>query len=220
MTEPSKITLDMMRNPLFAAVVCDALDSLGFRNQSPRISLPPQTIETVLIGRCQTTLWADMAHEDPEPYALELEAVDACQPDDVMIAAAHGSTRSGVWGELLSTAAMNSGCVGAIVDGAVRDVRQMRAMNFPVFARSRCIYDSLNRQRVIDRDIPVEIDGVIFSPGDLVVADADGIVVVPQSVEQEAVEKAWDKVNAESVTRDAIKNGMKANDAYRKFGVL
>ena len=220
MTEPSKITLDMMREHLFAAVVCDALDSLGFRNQSPRISLPPQTTETVLIGRCQTTLWADMAHEDPEPYALELEAVDACQPDDVMIAAAHGSTRSGVWGELLSTAAMNSGCVGAIVDGAVRDVRQMRAMNFPVFARSRCIYDSLNRQRVIDRDIPVEIDGVIFSPGDLVVADADGIVVVPQSVEQEAVEKAWDKVNAESVTRDAIKNGMKATDAYKKFGVL
>lgn len=209
-----------MREHLFAAVVCDALDSLGFPNQSPRISLLPQTVETVLAGRCQTTLWTDMAHEDPEPYALELEAVDACQPDDVMIAAAHGSTRSGVWGELLSTAAMNSGCVGAIVDGAVRDVRQMRAMNFPVFARSRCIYDSLNRQRVIDRNVPVEIDGVIFSPGDLVIADVDGIVVVPQNVEQEAIQNAWDKVNAENVTRDAIKNGMKATDAYRKYGVL
>lgn len=220
MTEASQITLDMMREHLFAAVVCDALDSLGFPNQSPRISLLPQTVETVLVGRCQTTLWTDMAHEDPEPYALELEAVDACQPDDVMIAAAHGSTRSGVWGELLSTAAMNSGCVGAIVDGAVRDVRQMRAMNFPVFARSRCIYDSLNRQRVIDRNVPVEIDGVIFSPGDLVIADVDGIVVVPQNVEQEAIQNAWDKVNAENVTRDAIKNGMKATDAYRKYGVL
>lgn len=220
MTEASQITLDMMREHLFAAVVCDALDSLGFPNQSPRISLLPQTVETVLVGRCQTTLWTDMAHEDPEPYALELEAVDACQPDDVMIAAAHGSTRSGVWGELLSTAAMNSGCVGAIVDGAVRDVRQMRAMNFPVFARNRCIYDSLNRQRVIDRNVHVEIDGVIFSPGDLVIADVDGIVVVPQNVEQEAIQKAWDKVNAENVTRDAIKNGMKATDAYRKYGVL
>lgn len=220
MTDSEPITLEMMRERLFAAVVCDALDSLGLLNQSPRISLPPQTVDAVLIGRCQTTLWADMAHEDPAPYELELKAVDACQPDDVMIAAAHGSTRSGVWGELLSTAAMNSGCIGAIIDGAVRDVRQMRTMNFPVFARSRCIYDSFNRQRVIDHNVPIEIDGVRFSPGDLVVADTDGIVVVPQNVEKEAIRRAWDKVNAENITRDAIRGGMKATEAYRKYGVL
>jgi 4-hydroxy-4-methyl-2-oxoglutarate aldolase len=218
--DSKEITLSMMREQLYAAVVCDALDSLGFRNQSPRIALPPQTVDEVLIGRCQTTLWTDMAHEDPAPYALELEAVDACQPDDIMIAAAHGSTRSGIWGELLSTAAKNSGCIGAIVDGAVRDVRQMRTMKFPVFARGRCIYDSLHRQRVIDRNVPVEIDGVTFSPGDLVIADTDGIVVVPQRVEKEAIQLAWNKVNAENITRDAIKAGMKATDAYRKFGVL
>lgn len=220
MADSTEITLEMMREHLYAAVVCDALDSLGLLNQSPRIALPPQTVDAVLVGRCQTTLWTDMAHEDPAPYALELEAVDACKPDDVMIAAAHGSTRSGVWGELLSTAAMNSGCVGAIVDGAVRDVRQMRAMDFPVFARGRCIYDSLNRQRVIDCNVSVEIDGVTFAPGDLVIADTDGIVVVPQRVEQEAIQLAWNKVNAENITRDAIKGGMKATDAYRKYGVL
>ena len=220
MPDSPEITLDMMRKHLYAAVVCDALDSLGFLNQSPRVALPPQTVDSVLVGRCQTTLWTDMAHEDPAPYALELKAVDACRKDDVMIAAAHGSTRSGIWGELLSTAAMNAGCVGAIVDGAVRDVRQMRAMNFPVFARSRCIYDSLNRQRVIDCDVPVEIDGVTFAPGDLVIADTDGIVVVPQKVEAEAIQLAWNKVNAENITRDAIKGGMKATDAYRKYGVL
>lgn len=220
MADPEVITLAMMREKLFAAVVCDALDSLGFPNQSPRVPLAPQTVDVVLIGRCQTTLWSDMAHEDPEPYALELQAVDACQPDDVMIAAAHGSTRSGIWGELLSTAAMNCGCIGAIIDGAVRDVRQMRTMNFPVYARGRCIYDSLNRQRVIDRDVPVEIDGVTFTPGDLVIADTDGVVVVPQQVEQEVTRAAWNKVHAENVTREAIRNGMKATDAYDKYGVL
>lgn len=220
MADPEVITLAMMREKLFAAVVCDALDSLGFPNQSPRVSLAPQTVDGVLIGRCQTTLWSDMAHEDPDPYALELQAVDACRPDDVMIAAAHGSTRSGIWGELLSTAAMNCGCIGAIIDGAVRDVRQMRTMNFPVYARGRCIYDSLNRQRVIDRDVPVEIDGVTFTPGDLVIADTDGVVVVPQEVEQDVIRAAWNKVHAENVTRDAIKNGMKATDAYDKYGVL
>lgn len=215
-----RITWEMMRAELYAAVVCDALDSMGYTNQSPRVPLTGQTVETVLIGRCRTTLWADMAHEDPDPYALELKAVDACQPDDVMIAAAGGSERSGVWGELLSTAASNSGCIGAIIDGAVRDVRQMTSMQFPVFARGRCIYDSMNRQRVIDIDVPVEIDGVRFCPGDLVVADADGVVVVPREVETEAIGRAWDKVHAENVTRDEIKAGMKATEAYEKYGVL
>jgi regulator of RNase E activity RraA len=215
-----EITLAMMRDAFSSAVVCDALDGLGFKRQSPRVPLPPRTGNGVLIGRCKTTQWVDMAHEDPKPYELELQAVDSCRPDDVLIAAASGSVRSGVWGELLSTAARNAGCVGVIVDGAVRDIRQMTEMDFPVFARSTCIYDSQNRQRVVEFDVPVEIDGVIFSPGDLVVADVDGVVVVPQEVEGEAVRRAWQKVHDENVTRDAIRAGMQATDAYNKYGIL
>lgn len=214
------ITIDMMRATLYSAVVCDALDGLGYRNQSPRVPLPPLTVDRVLVGRCKTTLWVEMAHEDPHPYEKELLAVDSCRPDDVFIAAAGGSTRSGMWGELLSTAARNSGCVGAIVDGAVRDLAKMREMEFPVFARGTCVYDSLHRQRVVDLDVPVEIDGVSFHPGDLVIADCDGVVVIPRAIETEAVQNAWRKVHDENVTRDAIRDGMKATDAYEKYGVL
>jgi regulator of RNase E activity RraA len=128
--------------------------------------------------------------------------------------------RSGIWGELLSTAAKNAGCVGAVVDGAVRDVVKMRDMPFPVFAKGTSPYDSQNRQRVIDVDVPVEIGGTAFRPGDLVFADRDGVVVVPREVEQEALSRAWNKVHEENITRDAIKNGMKATEAYRKFGTL
>src|SRR5688572_33334846 len=198
----TQITLDQMRRELYSAVVSDALDGLGFKHQSPRIPLPPLTGIEKIVGRCRTTLWVDMAHDDPKPYELELQAVDGCRPDDVLICAANGSMRSGIWGELLSTAARNSGCIGAIVDGAVRDVDKMTGMRFPVFARGTCIYDSLNRQRVVDIDVPVEIDGVRFTSGDLVIADVDGVVVVPQTVEAEALRRAWEKVHAESVTRD------------------
>lgn len=214
------LTLDMLRESLYSAVVCDALDALGWTRQSPRVPLAPLTTERLLVGRCKTTLWVTMYHADPHPYELELRAVDSCRPDDVLIAAAGGSMHSGVWGELLSTAAKNSGCVGAIVDGAVRDIAKMRRMEFPVFARGACVYDSQNRQRVVDLDVPVEIDGVRFSPGDLVFADEDGVVVVPQAVEAEAVAAAWKKVHDENVTRDAIKSGMKAAEAYAKYGVL
>lgn len=216
----AEITLAMMRESLYSAVVSDALDSLGFPHQSPRLQLPSLTTSGLLVGRCKTTLWVDMSHPDPEPYELELQAVDSCQTDDILIAAAGGSMRSGIWGELLTTAARNSGCVGAIIDGAIRDVTKIQAIGFPVFARGVCVYDSLNRQRVVDVDVPVELAGVRFSPGDLVFADEDGVVVVPQEVEDEAIRRAWAKVHAENEVRDAIKNGMKATAAFAKYGVL
>src|SRR5688500_11027815 len=110
-SEPAEITLAMMRDSLYSAVVADALDSLGLTNQSPRVELRPLTMEGLLVGRCKTTLWADMYHADPRPYELELAAVDSCRPDDVLIAAAGGSLHSALWGELLSTASKNGGCV-------------------------------------------------------------------------------------------------------------
>ncbi len=213
-------SLSELREKLYSAVVADALDSLGLRSQAVDVPLRPLTGTGVLLGRCRTTLWEDIDFEDPEPYALELKAVDGCRPDDVLICAAAGSARSGIWGELLSTAARQAGCVGAVVDGSVRDVAKMRAVGFPVFARGACVYDSLNRQRVIALDTPVNVGGVTISSGDLVIADEDGVVVVPQRVETETLGAAWEKVHAENVTRDAIRAGMKAAAAYEKYGVL
>ncbi len=73
---------------------------------------------------------------------------------------------------------------------------------------------------MIDRNVSVEIGGVRFTPGDLVFADEDGVVVVPRAAEEETLARAWNKVHEENVTRDAIQNGMKAVDAYKKFGTL
>lgn len=205
---------------LYTAVIADVLDARGYTNQATRTQFTPYTGIAKLVGRCKTTLWADMYHQDANPYDLELQAVDSCRPGDVLIAAANGSNRSGIFGELLATACRNSGCTGVIVHGAVRDVAKMREMEFPVFATSKNPYDSQNRQRVINIDVPVAIDGVVFNPGDIVVADEDGIVVIPQKIEDEVIEAALQKVNAENQTRDAIKNGMKAQIAYETFGVL
>jgi 4-hydroxy-4-methyl-2-oxoglutarate aldolase len=214
------ITLAMMRESLSSALVCDALDSLGVRCQSPAIALLVRTVDGLLVGRCKTTLWTDRAAPDPHPYENELLAVDTCLPDQVMIAAAAGSLRSGIWGELLSTAARNRGCVGAIVDGAVRDLAQMKEMRFPIFARGACPYDSKDRQEVTAIDVAVEIAGVVFHPNDLVLADADGVVVVPSEVEEEAIRRAWTKAHDENRTRTAIQQGMKLSEAYRRYGVL
>lgn len=216
-----EISLTMMREVLSVPLLCDALDAHGLTRQSPRLSIVPMTMpDHFLLGRCRTTLWADMAHVDPEPYKLELAAVDGCRPDDVLVCAAGGSNRSGIWGELLSTAATNAGCIGAIVDGSVRDIAKMSAMKFPVFARGANPYDSRDRQRVIDVDVPIELDGVRFCTGDLVAADKDGVVVVPQAVESQVVQAAWQKAHAENRVRDSIRQGMSATEAFRTYGVL
>ena len=216
----TQYALDEIRDRLYSAVIADALDALGFRQQSPTIEFKAFAHIHKMVGRAKTTLWADLYHEDPKPYELELQAVDACQPGDVLVAAAAGSTRSGIWGELLSTAAKNRGCRGALVHGAIRDIAQIRAMQFPVFATASSIYDSLHRQRVTDLDVVVEMGGVKIEPGSLVFCDIDGIVIIPLEVEEEVLVRAMEKVDAENVTRDAIKAGMKATEAYKKYGVL
>jgi regulator of RNase E activity RraA len=211
----------MLRSVLSVPLLCDALDSVGRRHQSPRLPIGPITCaHQLLLGRCKTTLWADMAHPDPNPYALELQAVDTCREDHVLVCAAAGSGRSGIWGELLSTAALRAGCVGAIVDGRVRDIAKMRSMGFPVWARGANPYDSRDRQRVIDVDVPLEWDGIAIHPGDLIAADEDGIVIVPREVEETVVKAAWDKAHAENRVRDAIQSGMTARQAFDKFGIL
>lgn len=214
------MNLEELKDQLYVAVISDVLDQMGYTNQATRITFNAYTGVTKLIGRSKTTLWADMYDVDKNPYELELQAVDSCQPGDILIAAAGGSNRSGIWGELLSTAARNSGCVGVIVHGGVRDIDKMREMGFPVFATSKNPYDSQNRQRVIDLDVTVEIDGVKFNPGEIVMADEDGIVVIPKEIEEQVIAAALKKVSAENITRDEIKNGMKATEAYLKYGVL
>ncbi|MFO1020076.1 MAG: hypothetical protein U0903_05195 [Planctomycetales bacterium] len=102
----------------------------------------------------------------------------------------------------------------------MRDVAKMQGLGFPVFARGMNPYDSKNRQRVIDFDVPIELDGVAIHPGDLIAADRDGIVIVPQDVEKQVVAAAWQKAHAENQVRDAIREGMSATEAFRTFGVL
>lgn len=213
-------SLEQIKEELYSAVISDALDSLGYRNQALNIAFTPYSGILKMTGRCKTSLWEDIYETDQQPYELELEAVDSCRPGEVLVCAAGGSNRSGIWGELLSTAAMRSGCAGALVHGSIRDIEKTRRLKFPVFACGASPYDSQHRQRVIEIDKPIHIGGVLIHPGEIIFADEDGVVVIPKQVEEETLSRSFQKVKAENITRDEIKNGMKAGDAYKKYGVL
>lgn len=204
---------------LSSAVVLDALDEFGLRRQAI-LNLPPRTLSGPVVGRAKTLQWLDFAYDDPDTYALELKAVDSIAPDDLVVCATAGSTRAGIWGELLTTAAMKRSAAGILTDGAVRDVARMEEMRFPVFARHVSPYDSMNRQKVVAFDVAIEIDGVRVAPADVVIADRDGAAVVPQEVAAKVLGAALAKVRAENKFRDAVKGGMSLTEAYAKFKVL
>ena len=109
-----------------------------------------------------------------------------------------------------------------VVDGAVRDIRQLREMgeNFPVFATGRNPLDSKGRCLVADYDCPVVCDGILVHSGDLIFADVDGIVVVPSDCAREVFRRALEKVRAENFVREELRAGAYLKDVFEKYHIL
>ena len=205
---------------LCTALVLDILDGQGLKNQALRPGIVPRTVQSVVIGAAKTLLWMDFSYDDPGTYELELQAVDSLTPREFVVCATSNSERSGIWGELLTTAAARNGAVGIVTDGGVRDLARVEAMGFPVFSRFVSPYDSFNRQKVVAFDVRVEIDNVAIEPGDVIVADRDGVAVVPLRFASEVLEWALGKAGKEDQFRESVKAGSSLMKAYKQFHVL
>ena len=118
------------------------------------------------MGYAKTLQWEDYVDAHGDPYETLIGAVDSVETGEVVVSAVSGCIRSALWGELLSTATRMRGGRGAIVDGAVRDVDQMREMGFPCFARSKTPRDSAHRQNIVAIGEPVVLGGVRIEPGE------------------------------------------------------
>jgi 4-hydroxy-4-methyl-2-oxoglutarate aldolase len=125
-----------------------------------------------------------------------------------------------MWGEILTATAQSRGAVGAVVDGYHRDTTKVLGQGFPVFSHGNYAQDSSIRTIVHDFRTPVEIGGVHVTPGDLVVGDIDGVLIIPQDVEAEVLEAAVVKASTENLVRAAIEGGMSSTEAFARFGVL
>lgn len=205
---------------LYTAVLADSLDEMGYRDQAMRETIRPVSGDRVFAGRARTVLCMDVYHVGDDPYGKEIEAVDSLLPGEVAVVATGDSKRNAPWGELLSTAARARGARGAVIDGLVRDVLKIQSLGFPVFATGIKPVDSRGRGMVVDYNIPVECQGVKVMPGDLVVADFDGVVVVPAALVDETIRMATDKVTRENHTRQELMEGSMLRQVYEKYGVL
>jgi 4-hydroxy-4-methyl-2-oxoglutarate aldolase len=209
-----------IESELYTAVICDALDDLGYRHQAMHERLRPLFPNFSFAGWVRTISCVDVSHIPSEPYAREIEAVDSILPGEVVVVSTSYSGQNAPWGELLSTAARARGARGAVVDGLVRDVKKIDKLGFPVFAAGIKPVDSRGRGLVLDYNVPVECGGVMVNPGDLVFADYDGVVVIPAAVVPEVVSMATDKVSRENNSRKELMDGAFLKDVYDKYGVL
>ena len=214
---------DTVRTRLFTAVVGDVMDAEGLTHQF----LPPEiralVPDQIIVGRAMPVLEAD-CHTDVStraaPFGLLFEALDDLKPGEIYICTG-GSPRYALWGGLMSTRARSLGCHGAVVDGFHRDTREILALGFPVFSAGSYAQDQRMRGRVIDYRCPIEFaNRCRVEPGDLIIGDIDGVVVVPQAREQDIVAKALQKVVAEEGVRDSILGGKSATDLFAATGIM
>lgn len=211
---------DSMEQKLYSSVVSDIMDQLGYRKQAMRADINPMWTGAIVAGRAHTVLSVDIYEIKEDPYEKEIEAVDTLKSGDVLVAGTNCSTETAMWGELLSTACQVRGARGAIIDGYTRDLMRITEMKFPVFATGTRPLDSKGRSIVIEVGRPVMCGDVLVHEGDIVLADVDGIVVIPQEIEDKVIELSLEKASAEDTVRKELLKGALLGDVFKKYGVL
>jgi regulator of RNase E activity RraA len=213
----------IMRESFFSALLSDVLDELGYRNQALPARIRPLDEGLKMVGRARTMIYADIYEQpgpDENPHAGEIKLIDSLQADEVVICACGTSGRIAPWGGLLSTASKVRGAAGALMDGLVRDIAEIRGLAFPVFHGGIGPLDSKGRARVIDTDVTVQCAGVTIASGDIVFGDGDGVVVVPRAIEDRVVAAATERLKGENKTKAALLAGRSLAEVYEEFGVL
>lgn len=208
----------LLRAELYTAVIGDILDDHGYTNQFLPPEIQPLDPQMLLVGRAMPVLEANV-FDTKDSYGLMFAALDDLKPGEIYVASG-ASARYAMWGELMSTAARARGATGALLNGYVRDTQGILAMEFPVFCVGRFAQDQKGRGRVIDYRVDVEIGGVRIQPGDMVIGDIDGVVVVPRAVEAEVFSASLEKARAEKVIKIELEKGMLAAEAFKKYGIL
>lgn len=160
------------------ASVADAVDKIAGHRGYMHHDIKPRINEHKLVGPAVTILEGPSDEFLPPQHALD--AIDESEAGSVMVISIGGEADVAVWGGLMTAGAVANKLEGAVLDGGLRDITEIRRdYDFPVYSRSVSPATTLGRFKTLDANVPVQVGDVMVHPGDLIVADIDGVVVVP-----------------------------------------
>ncbi len=224
LTPPKKfLTADLLARAKRAssATISWELNKLGFRFVYMAGVLPLKA-GSVFAGRAYTLRYLPRREDHPMfPIPLEVRsqyaehvAVESVGEGDVLVVSARGNVQAGIFGDRLVARMNYLGAAGLVTDGAIRDVPYLREQDFPVFVRAPHGYGHIAEHWAMDVQLAVECGNVTVYPGDLLVGDDDGVVVCPQAIAEEVIEKAVAQEVEETFTRELLEEGYSVNDVH------
>ena len=205
---------------IYTAAITDVMDELGLTRQTLPHTIRPLAADMRLAGYAFTVRGRphrSTPRERDQTRRRFLGMLGAVPPDSVLVVAANDSLAAH-FGELSASWLRAKRVRGAVIDGSTRDATMIVRMGFPTFVRYVTPQDSVPRWRVSDWGHPLTIGGVRVALGDVIVADRDGVVVVPRRVASEVLTRCERLVGTENKVRAAVRRGVSPLEAYEKFG--
>jgi regulator of RNase E activity RraA len=199
------------------ASVSDAVDKIAKTRGFMDPAIKPRINDQKFVGPAVTVLEGPTTEALPPKHALD--AIDESTAGSVIVIAINGETHVAVWGGLMTAGAEVNGLAGAVLDGGVRDVAEIRRdSGFQVFARSVCPSTTVGRFKTVASNVPVICGGVLVNPGDLIVADLDGVVVVPKEHVDEVLKMATEIEVREAEQARLIRETKSLREGLAKYG--
>ena len=206
---------------LTSAMLSDALDECGLRAQVLETRLAPLVAGSRAFGRAATSQFTPNSEDRPEdPYGSAIDFISGLQRGEFAVLATEESNASAFWGELFSAAAIGAGVVGVVTDGNLRDARKVAGLGFAAFSRSSRPIDFRRRMQIAETRKTVTVGGVRIADGDLVMADDDGVVVVPHEREAEVLSVARLRATAESTVLEELLAGASLQAVWNRHRIL
>jgi len=205
---------------IYTAALADILDARGYRNQTLPPSIRPLEPGMRLAGQAYTVKGKPIETPDHDVTIRKVLAMLGDVPEGHVAVYACEHDVSAHLGELSVTSLKARGVAGCVLDGGCRDVRFILDEGFPVFSRFVTPEDSTWRWSLDATQVPVTIGRVRIEPGDWIVGDDDGVVVVPQAIAEAVLTEAEEKAATESEIRVAVRDGMPPLEAYERFGTF
>lgn len=209
-----------VRDAITTSSLADSLDACGARNQVMVPDISPATSAQRAVGRAHPASFVPNDRDSKDPYADAIAYIDGIRPGSLAVIATGGDSRTAYWGELFSAAAAGHGAVGTVTDGPARDLPKVEALHYPLFSVGSRPVDFRARMAIASVGEPVVCGGVDVAPGDLVMADRDGVVVVPAALESQVLARASARVSAESSVLGDLLAGASLREVWDRWGVL